>query len=385
MKLNRVLLFFLFTLFVFSGKVLAGEEGYEDIDYNDEYDDEQYKEENNPLYDGKVVSIIEEKTNIDGYENRTQVLKVKVLEGDYKDQLVEVNHNISEMFVYNVELNEGDEVILFVDEGGWHIFDMRRDTKIFWIVGIFIIVLLVIGGWKGFKSLVSLIITLVGIIGVFLPSVIKGYDPLIMSIGISICVTLITILLISGFNIKSLSAIIGTSIGVVCAGVLALIFGNLSYLTGLYTEEAQNLTFIPQATQFNFKNLLFAGILLGTLGAVMDVCISIASSIKELYEANPLLTVKKLFVSGMNIGRDIMGTMTNTLILAYVGSSLHLMILFLAYETPRKEIINNELVSTEIIRSVAGTIGLILSIPITAIVTAILIKKFSYKDDLNQQ
>ena len=135
------------------------------------------------------------------------------------------------------------------------------------------------------------------------------------------------------------------------------------------------LLYIPQGIQFEFKDLLFAGIILGALGAVMDVSVSIASAIEEIYKANRKLSQKELFLSGMNIGKDMMGTMSNTLILAYTGSSIPLLLLFMAYETSIVKIINLDIIATEIVRSLSGSIGLILTIPITAAVSAFLAKR----------
>jgi uncharacterized membrane protein len=351
----------------------------------------QETEYNQPnIVEGQVISVIKDEVTIHetsggDYRLRQQLLKVKILEGEYKNQLMEVYNNIDEMLAINIIIEEGDRVLLaiFDDAYGFEvqIYDLKRDNALYWLTGIFIVFMLVIGRFKGLKSLVSLLITLYAIIGIFLPRVLKGDPPLLLASVIAIIVTFISIALISGINRKSVAAIIGTSIGVICAGLLALFFGKMAHLSGVSTSEAQMLMYIPQGVDFDFTGLLFAGILLGTLGAVMDVCMSIASSITEIFEANPKLSMKNLFVSGMNIGKDVMGTMSNTLILAYVGSSLHLMLLFLAYEMPFKELANNDLIATEIVRSLTGTIGLILSVPITAFVAAFLVKKTKHRQE----
>ncbi|TCT14100.1 putative membrane protein [Natranaerovirga pectinivora] len=347
-------------------------------------------EERDELYTGEVISIIsdekiEYETSGGAYTFRQQVMKVKLLDGKYQGQLVEVVNDIDDMMAYQLIVSKGDKVIVFLSEydNQFRIFDMKRDSQILWLVILFMAIMLIIGGWKGFKSILSLLITLIAIVGVFLPRVLKGDNPLVLSIIISIIVTFFTILIISGVNKKSITAIMGISFGVISAGLIALIFGQLTHLTGIASSEAQMLMYIPQVLneglQLDFGDLLFASILLGTLGAVMDVCISIASAISEIYDANPALKVRQLFWSGMNIGRDIMGTMSNTLILAYVGSSIHIMLLYLAYELPLKDILNQELVATEIVRALTGTIGLVLSIPLTALTGAILYKKNFFK------
>jgi uncharacterized membrane protein len=196
---------------------------------------------------------------------------------------------------------------------------------------------------------------------------------------ISIGVTIATIFIVSGVNTKSVAAIIGTSSGVIIAGLMAYFVGSKIHLTGLSAEEATMLMYLPQGIEFDFKSLLFAGIILGSLGAVMDVGMSIASSIEEIYNANSSLSRKELFNSGMNVGKDVMGTMTNTLILAYTGSSIPLLLLFMGYDAGLIEVMNLDIIATEVVRSLSGSIGLILTIPITAFIATVLIQNKSNK------
>jgi uncharacterized membrane protein len=185
-----------------------------------------------------------------------------------------------------------------------------------------------------------------------------------------VAITIITLLIISGINRKTFSTIIGTSSGILIGGVLALIFGNLSNLTGLSSEEARMLPFIPQNISFDFRGILFSGIILASLGAVMDVSMSISSSMFEIAKADPTIKKNDLISAGMNVGRDIIGTMSNTLILVYIGSSVPLILLFLAYNINFIEIINKDIIASEIIRALSGSIGLILAIPITVLISA---------------
>lgn len=232
--------------------------------------------------------------------------------------------------------------------------------------------MIVVGALKGLKAIVTLTITIAIIIKILLPLILMGYNPLWVSIISCAAIITITLIIVSGPNRKTLSAIIGTSGGVIAAGAIAMFVGTLSKLTGLGDEEAQMLVFIPQQIELDFKGLLFAAILIGTLGAVMDVGMSIASSMNEIEKAKPDITSRQLIKSGMNIGRDIMGTMSNTLILAYTGGSLHLMLLLMAYDIPFIEIINQDIIATEVVRAISGSIGLVLSIPLTAVIAGTL-------------
>jgi uncharacterized membrane protein len=212
-----------------------------------------------------------------------------------------------------------------------------------------------------------------------LPLILKGFNPIGASSLSAAVITILTFAIVAGVNTKSLSAIFGTLCGVLSASLIAYVTGSLANLTGLSSDEATMLVYIPQNIEFDFMGLLFAGIIIGTLGAVMDVAMSISSAMYEMKSINPEMTTGKLVKSGFNIGRDIMGTMTNTLILAYTGSSIFLMLVFLAYETTVIRIINMDVIATEIIRAVSGSIGIILSIPATVLLSAFLLNKYGVR------
>lgn len=340
-----------------------------------------YGEEDLSTYEKALVLEVFEEGNIsDDNIDTVQFVKLKVLTGEHKGQTFNVENIQSGHPVYDIPVKEGDKVLVFIelnDDGELevNISDYVRNNYIYILTAGFIIALLVIGRSKGLKTIVTLIFTMLMIFKVLLPLMLRGYNPIILTIVISAIITVVTIVIISGLSKKSFAAIVGTVSGVLIAGFLAYIIGTKVKLTGLSSEEAVMLLFIPQNINFNFRDLLFSGILLGALGAVMDVSMSIASSTEEINRANSNLTMKELFVSGMNVGKDIMGTMSNTLILAYTGSTVPLMLLFMAYETSLLRIINLDVVATEIIRSLAGSIGLVLAIPITAVLSAMLIKK----------
>ncbi|MBS4539229.1 YibE/F family protein [Clostridium sp. D2Q-11] len=334
---------------------------------------------------GKVLEIIseeeEETTYAEGQTTTVQVIELKMTSGDHKGEKLIVENYIDSMFAYNIEVEEGDNVLVYLekDENGeiikGYISEIVRDKYLIYLVMIFFLLLVIVGGLKGVKSIITLLITAFAVLKVMLPLILKGYNPIYLSIGVSIIVIALTLLIISGFNRKAFAAIIGTSGGVLIAGIITLIIGQLANLTGLGSEEAQMLSLIPQGETFNFKGILFAGIILGALGAVMDVSMSIASSMNEIKIANPSITNKELIKSGMNVGKDIMGTMSNTLILAYSGGSIHLMLLFMAHDFSLVEIINRDMIASEIVRALAGSIGLIFTIPITALVASSLYNK----------
>ncbi len=184
----------------------------------------------------------------------------------------------------------------------------------------------------------------------------------------------------SGINEKTMSAILGTLIGVLLSATIAYMVGTMASLTGLNSEESAMLLYLPGEVDLNLQGILFAGIVIGTLGAVMDVSMSISSSMHEIKSIKPDITIKELMESGMNVGRDIMGTMTNTLILAYTGASLPILMIFTAYNSTMTDVLNLDVIATEIIRAITGSIGIVLTIPITAAIAGIFLGR-RHKND----
>jgi uncharacterized membrane protein len=281
----------------------------------------------------------------------------------------------------NTKLKPGDEVLLILelDEKGnitqSFIYSVVRDKYLLLLLIIFGLIILSVGRLKGLKALISLSLTILAIIYILIPLILKGFDPVFISIWVCIAITGVTLLLVSGYNKKTLAAVIGTTGGVVAAGFLAQLIGEMAKLTGLGNEESQMLMYIPQNISFNYKGLLFAGILIGALGAAMDVAMSLSSAMFEIKDIDPEIKRVAHVKAGMNIGRDMIATMSNTLILAYAGGALQLLILLVAYKIPFYEIINQDGYASEVVRSFAGSIGLILTIPITAMAAGFLSEK----------
>ncbi len=183
----------------------------------------------------------------------------------------------------------------------------------------------------------------------------------------------VTMYLIDGISLKSMSAMAGTIFGVVAAGMFAWIFGKLTQISGYNVEDVENLIYVEEKTNIQVGELLFAGILIAALGAVMDVGMSIASTIYELKLKNPALTRKELFQSGMNVGKDMMGTMSNTLILAFTGGSLNTLVYIYAYDYQYRQVVNMYSVGIELMQGISASLGVILTVPITSAIAAYLL------------
>jgi uncharacterized membrane protein len=303
---------------------------------------------------------------------RYQHLQIELVTGDHIGEVFTVRNTIEYVNPYNLVFKKGEEILLYQTETpdgkieGLRIFERPRSKAIYFIIGLFFISLIVIGGLKGFKSALTLLFTGSLIFIIMVPALLRGHNPIGVSVIICALSSTFTLILVSGKNRKTLTAILGTVGGVLVAALIALFVGNWARVTGLGNEEAQLLAYVPQFRHLDYKGLLFAGIIIGALGAVMDVAMSIASSMSEIEQVHPKISNKDLFKSGMNVGRDIMGSMSNTLILAYVGSSIQVILLFYSFNVSTYAVINMDHMASEIIRAMAGSIGLVFAIPITA-------------------
>lgn len=310
-----------------------------------------------------------------GMITRTQKVDLEVQEGPLRGKSVSVNNQISDNPAYNVNPEPGDEVIVAITNDAnrsqpeVNIADFHRVPPLAVLFALFLAVFLFFGGTKGFKSLIGLALAMGLVAFVLLPCSMKGIDPLLTAAGICIAATATTMLFVAGFSKKALAAVLGTAGGVVIAGVSSYLAIHTAHLTGLASEEVQILrgSLLHQSPQF-FTGLLAASMLIGALGVIMDVAISVASAMQEVSLADRNLTAKQLYKTGMNVGRDIMGTMTSTLILAYAGSALPL--LMLLANTPSIKLLNLDLVATEIAAALTGSIGLVCTIPLTAFLGA---------------
>lgn len=319
--------------------------------------------------------------------NKTQTLKVEILEGSHKGEVVETTYILSydmDNKIHAYELNKGNTVFLQVttDKNGeftTQVQDVVRQNYMIAMVAVFFLLILIVGRKQGLKAIIALVTTIFVIYFIMIMSIYHGQNAVIMSILASFIIILLTFFILGGINKKSITATLGTLGGVVLAGVMAFIFGHLAKLSGVQ-EEAIFLTMSSKNLVFNFRDLLFAGIVISSLGATMDVGMSIASSLDEIKSKNREITWKELFKSGMNIGGDMIGTMTNTLILAYVGGALNLILLFLASDVNFMTILNKEAMSMDIVSALAGSMGVVFTVPTTAITYALMNKnKTHYK------
>lgn len=364
-------------------------EGYtNDLIYNENYDYSlSYDEEDNfetMSLAGIVLEASEALEHDNGYATAmAQDIKVKITDSRHKDAVYNIIYYLEDDYNTRLpmykELKAGDKVYVYAnfqngelvgeafvqyyDKTGWMLF----------VVALFAVAIILIGGKKGIKALIGLIITIALVFYILIPGILEGKNPITLTILVCFLTIFATFLIVSGFHKKTVAAILGTVAGVVAAGLIGGIFSDLMQLTGI-NEHARMLSVAISQEQemFDFNGIMLAGIMISALGACMDVGMSIASSLAELKKENPDMTAGMLIKSGMNIGKDVMGTMTNTLILAYVGSSLFCILLYTIHNFDLVTVLNQEDIAMEFLQSLAGSIGLVCTIPLTALVSGLI-------------
>jgi len=275
----------------------------------------------------------------------------------------------------------GDRVIVYAtwnDAGsGYHdpyVVDLYRQNSLLMLCLIFALFLLFVGGKHGLGALCGLVITGALVWYWLLPFILRGGNPLLGTAGVCAVVAVISVPLIAGLNRKTLAAIIGVVIGVTLAGGLAWMTGNAARIVGIEYDNASMLAVLPQAALLDMRGVFMAGILIGCLGAMMDTGLSVASAVYEMRALHPKMSRRSLWAAGMNVGRDILAMMSSTLILAYAGTAVPLMMILAAYKVPLMVILNSDMIAAEVIRSIAGTIGLCLAVPATILAVLVLSK-----------
>lgn len=254
-------------------------------------------------------------------------------------------------------------------------YNQKRDTHIYILVLLFALSLIFLGKRQGFKSLLGLVFTCTVIVSLLVPALFAGFAPIPISILLVSVVTFVSFILVSGFSRKTYAAILGTICGISIAGLISIIVSYTANLSGVNMEGGEQLLNIAPDYNLKLNGLLFISILIASLGAVMDVSMSVSSSMHEILTIDPTIEKKKLFKSGLNVGKDITGTMSNTLILAFAGTSLPLIMMIWGYGMSLRQFTNIPKIVIHIVQGLAGSMGIITSVPCTAFFAAMLPRK----------
>ena len=313
------------------------------------------------------------------YENSTQYFNARITQGPHKGEEVLAAQTFDNYTTYNVEepVNVGDHIILYnlgtpQGRADYIMGGYERLRPNFIFLCVFFLLLLVFGQLKGLNTIVSLSFTCLAVFAVFVPSVLAGYNIYFMSCVTCIYTIVMTLLITNGASYKSLTTILGCSFGVAVAAILSIVFDRILRLTGIIDEHSIYLQYLGSGVEINLRALIFAMITIGAMGAVMDVAMDISSALSELHMQAPHLNFSELFMSGLRIGRDIMGTMANTLVLAYIGSNLCSILLLITYSSSLLELLNRENIAVELLQALIGSTAILLTIPLTSIVCSLL-------------
>ncbi len=307
-----------------------------------------------------------------------QLVKATVTSGEYKGRVCQLqNPNDYQSGAYCVP---GTQIIALVhadDDGSLagSVYNYDRTGMVYLLLGLFALILIAVGGRKGAAALYALVFTFVCVICVFIPLVYGGMNAVLAAIVTAILILVASIYIINGWSRKTLGGIIGTTVGVAISGLLAMLVGGAWGISGFHGDEAESLIYLSRETSLDVAGILYAGVLISSLGAVMDVSVSIVAAMEELKEKAPRLRGWELFHSGMRVGRDMMGTMSNTLILAYTGSATAVLLRVYAYDMPYLQMMGYNSIVIEILCGLCGTIGVILTVPIQAAVSTVLLRK----------
>ncbi len=328
---------------------------------------------------GKVIQILADSTtrdsSIDQIWRGDQLMLVKVTTGQYKGETLQVYNYVGPL--YGGPLKVGDGAILTIStyaDGTYlgTVYELDRFVPLAILAGLFLLVTVAVGGKTGAKSLVGLLLTLACLFYILIPALFKGAPPVFTVFLICSYIAVVSLSILGGVRRKTLCAMGGSIAGVALAAAFGLLAQGLLRIDGLRAEDAEALLQVQlDGGAIQVRGLLVAGFLLSALGAVMDVTMGIASSVSEVHEASPELGAKALFRSGMNVGRDMVGTMTNTLILAFLGSSFTLILYLYSMNLQTHQLLSSALVSVEVMAALSSSVGVVLSIPLTALLSAL--------------
>lgn len=347
----------------------AGKVGYEStVDSGVEYET------------ARVTAVLSDDTEPNPqYENVTvgkQQLELELLSGRYKGDRVTITNYLSPFSNYSIVAAEGTELSVRVNTTGNNeytvsVYNYSRSSNLWIFIAIFALALLLIGGKQGIAAIFGLAVTMLGVLFVLLPLLVnRGWAPIPTTLLVVTFTMFISYILIGGLHTKAMTAAFGAFGGVLLAGLFAFLAGKIIRISGLNMDEAEALFLTATDNGLTVRELFICGILISAEGAIMDIAMSVASAVEEVHRIDPSRSAKELFISGMHIGRDAMGTMANTLVLAFAGTGLNMMIFIYAYDVSYTQLINTDFVAMELIRALAGSLGMILTVPLVAAVAA---------------
>lgn len=328
----------------------------------------------------KIENIEKEKLDLGGasnIESKTVTFKAKILDRNLKGLEITGTQYDDGLFPIKLkEINVNDKIVVHCSVDGndlkWVYGEHLRSNFLFVLLLIFFGLLILFGKSKAFNTIISLIFTTLSIFVVLIPCILSGYNIYLVSLVVCIFVVSMSFILINGIHKKTLVAILGAIFGLLISSTLIMIFSHVLKISGMVDENSYYLLQLNTRNPLNLKALMFASVIIGSLGATMDVAMSIASPLYELYNKMKKRTRQSIIESGIEIGKDMLGTMSNTIILAYIGGSLSMLLLLIANTNSLTALLNKEMIVIELLQTLIGIIGILLTIPLTSIVCAYL-------------
>lgn len=322
---------------------------------------------------GVVTKVLQDNLEADGSRVGEQVVMVKMLTGAKKDQ--EIQTTSSAGYLFGAPCEVGTKVIVMQSVAGdtvvSSVYSLDREWVIYLFAGIYLAALCLIGGKKGVRGAAALVFTVFVLIAIELPLLYRGYSPVAVSVAVCAVTTLVTMYFIGGFTKKTMIATLGTLSGVVTAALFAKVYSVCTGISGWNVSDIESLLTLWETNGIQVGQLLFSGLLISSLGATMDVAMSVASAMQEIQIADPDITRGKLWKAGLRMGRDMMGTDSNTLILAFAGGSLSTLLLDYSYDLPWLQIINSNNIGISLMEGLAGSFGVVMAVPFTVTLAAV--------------
>lgn len=323
---------------------------------------------------GVVTEILQDNVQPDGSRVGEQVVRVLMKTGGLKGREIETTS--SSGFLFGAPCTVGMKVVVMQSLAGdtvvSSVYAQDREFQILAFAALYLLALCLIGGWQGAKGALGLVFTFGCILWVYLPLVYRGWSPFWSAVLVCAVTAVVTLWLVGGPTRKTLVATAGTVAGVVMAGVAASLFSLATGITGWNVSDIESLMTLWSTADIQVGGLLFSGLLISSLGATMDVAMSIASSMAEVQAQTPDISCRALFQAGMRVGRDMMGTDSNTLILAFAGGSVSMLVLDYAYDLSWLQIINSNNIGIAVMQGLAGSFGVVLSVPVTVALAMLL-------------
>lgn len=335
--------------------------------------------ENQGVWHGRVAGVIDEEVRVvpgTNTEHLYQTLEVEVLDGPEEGRFIIIENDY-------LELSEGDKFYfrhdVYIDGSqSYGVINIDRKTPLFFLIGLFILAVIVFGGWQGVRSLFALAGSFFAIFYILMPGILGGWSPVLASVLVASVILFAAIFFTHGFNRESVVAYSGTMIAVFLTSLFAIFSVKLTGLSGFASEASTYLNFNTNGS-LDFTALLLGAMIIGVLGVLDDISVTQAAVVTELYNSNSSLSRSEVYRKALRVGREHVGALVNTLVLAYAGASLPLLLHFYTASSSLSMSLNTELFATEIVRTIVGSVGLILAVPIVTFLAVFYLKDYKPK------